>query len=88
MKLETIEEKHDITAEIRDLQKELREAILLQKQRAGDAVDEVWDKVDEYAEDAKEAGRAVVESVREGGEDLTKGTRAVGRVAGGGWWPW
>ena len=33
-------------------------------------------------------GRAVAESVREGGEEVGKTAEAVGKVAGRGWWPW
>lgn len=51
-------------------------------------VDELKDKVIEYTEDTKEAGRAVAESVREGKEEVGKTAGAVGQVAGGGWWPW
>jgi hypothetical protein len=58
-----------------------------QKAKAGDVVDEVMGKVGEYAEETKEAGRAVAESVREGKEDLGKSVEAVGKVAKGGWWP-
>ena len=71
-----------------DLQHQLRDALARQKAKAGDVVDEVVGKVGEYAEDTKEAGRAVVESVREGGEEVGKTAGAVGRVAKGGWWPW
>jgi hypothetical protein len=88
LKLEIIEEKHGKLVEIGDLQEQLRDAVAKQKARAGDVVDEVVGKVGEYAEDTKEAGRAVVESVREGKEEVVKTTEAVGKVAGGGWWPW
>jgi hypothetical protein len=73
--------------EMSELQEQLRVALERQKQKAGDVVDEVVGKVGEYAEETKEAGRAVVESVREGGEEVGKATGAVSRVARGGWWP-
>jgi hypothetical protein len=55
----------------------LRDALAKQKARAG-----------EVLEETKEAGRAVAESVRERTEEVGKATEAVGKVAGGGWWPW
>jgi galactokinase/mevalonate kinase-like predicted kinase len=88
LKLETVEEKHTKLTEISELQEQLRVALERQKQKAGEVVDEVVGKVGEYAEETKEAGRAVVESVREGKEEVVKTTGAVGKVAGGGWWPW
>lgn len=51
-------------------------------------VDEVVGKVGEYAEETKEAGMVIAESVREGKEEVGKSVEAVGKVAGGGWWPW
>jgi predicted nucleic acid-binding Zn-ribbon protein len=83
-----MEEKHTKTLEVADLQDQLREALARQKARAGDVVDEVMHKVDEFTEETKEAGRAVAESVREGREEVGKATETVGKVAGGGWWPW
>ncbi|OAL06747.1 hypothetical protein IQ06DRAFT_237078 [Phaeosphaeriaceae sp. SRC1lsM3a] len=77
LKLEVIEEKHDKSTEVADLQEQLREALARQKAKAGDVVEET-----------KEAGRAVAESVKEGGEEVVKATGAVGKVAKGGWWPW
>jgi ElaB/YqjD/DUF883 family membrane-anchored ribosome-binding protein len=88
LKLEIIEDTHTKSREVSDLQDQLREALAKQKAKAGDVVDEVLGKVEEYAEDTKEAGRAVAESVREGKEEVVKTTGAVGKVAGGGWWPW
>ncbi|KAH7072868.1 hypothetical protein BKA63DRAFT_567453 [Paraphoma chrysanthemicola] len=88
MKLESIEEKHDKSTEISDLQEQLRIVVANQRAKAGDVVDEVKDKIEEYTEEAKEAGRAVVESVREGKEEAGKAAGTVGKVAGGGWWPW
>lgn len=35
-----------------------------------------------------EAVDAVVAEVKEGADEVGKGTKAVGKVAGGGWWPW
>lgn len=88
LKLETIEDKQIQSGQISDLQDQLRRAVAQQKRKAGDVVDEVKGKVGEYTEDAKEAGRAMAESVKEGKEDLEKATGAVGKVAKGGWWPW
>ncbi|KAF2832255.1 hypothetical protein CC86DRAFT_313162 [Ophiobolus disseminans] len=88
LKLETIEETHFKSTEISDLQAQLREVIEKQKAKAGDVVDEVKDKIIEYTQETKEAGRAVVESVREGKEEVEKTADAVGKVASGGWWPW
>ncbi|KAH8726352.1 hypothetical protein GQ44DRAFT_726320 [Phaeosphaeriaceae sp. PMI808] len=88
LKLETIEEKYDKSTEISDLQKQLRDAVAKQKHRAGDMVDQAVGKVGQVTEDTKEAGRAVVESVRDGKEEVVKATGAVGKVSKGGWWPW
>jgi len=53
---------------------------------------EKWGQAAELIEKEKEelgqAVDAVVEEVREGADEVGKGTRAVGKVAGGGWWPW
>jgi hypothetical protein len=48
-----VEEKHVKAIEVADLQEQLREALARQKARAGDVVDEVMDKVGEYAEETK-----------------------------------
>jgi len=88
LKLETIDEQHAKAVELSDLQAQLRDAIEKHKGKASDVVDELRARVDEYAEETREAGRAVVESVREGGEEVGKTAGAVGKVAGGGWWPW
>ncbi|KAH7391961.1 hypothetical protein BKA66DRAFT_439739 [Pyrenochaeta sp. MPI-SDFR-AT-0127] len=81
MKLETIEEQHDKNTEIKDLQQELREAILEQRQvaqkKASQAVDAMGEAKDK-----------VLEIAREGADDAVKASGAVGKVAKGGWWPW
>lgn len=59
------------------MQEQLREALARQKAKAEGVVEET-----------REAGRAVAESVKEGGEEVVKATGAVGKVAKGGWWPW
>lgn len=51
-------------------------------------MDELKEIVVDYTEETKEAGRAIVESVKEGSEEVGKAGTAVGKVAGGGWWPW
>ncbi|CAN9181528.1 unnamed protein product [Alternaria alternata] len=87
-KLEAIEETHDTKAEIRDLQEELRQAI--EKQRL--IAQEKWGQATEAFEKEKEefgqAVDAVTEEFKEGVDEVGKGTRAVSRVARGGWWPW
>lgn len=87
-KLEAIEETHDTKAEIRDLQEELRQAI--EKQRL--IAQEKWGQAAEAFEKEKEefgqAVDAVTEEFKEGVDEVGKGTRAVSRVARGGWWPW
>ncbi|CAN9259295.1 unnamed protein product [Alternaria alternata] len=75
-------------AEIRDLQEELRQAI--EKQRL--IAQEKWGQATEAFEKEKEefgqAVDAVTEEFKEGVDEVGKGTRAVSRVARGGWWPW
>ncbi|RAR01214.1 hypothetical protein DDE82_006673 [Stemphylium lycopersici] len=87
-KLETIEETHAARSEVAELQQELRQA--LEKQRL--LAQEKWGQAAELIEKEKEelgqAVDAVVDEVREGADEVGKGTRAVGKVAGGGWWPW
>ena len=53
---------------------------------------EKWGQATEAVQREKqelgEAVEAVVEEVREGADEVSKGTKAVGKVASGGWWPW
>ncbi|EUC33215.1 hypothetical protein COCVIDRAFT_38608 [Bipolaris victoriae FI3] len=87
-KLETVEERHETRLEIAELQQELKQALEKQSQ----AAQEKWDRAAEVLQREKhelgEAVDAVVEEVREGADEVGRGTRAVGKVAGGGWWPW
>ncbi|EUC40901.1 hypothetical protein COCMIDRAFT_107600 [Bipolaris oryzae ATCC 44560] len=87
-KLETIEERHETRLEIAELQQELKQALEKQSQE----VQEKWDRAAEMLQREKhelgEAVDAVVEEVKEGADEVGRGTRAVGKVAGGGWWPW
>lgn len=88
MKLEAIEEKHDKKIEIRDLQRELGDALRQQKLSAQQTIDGAVEAVGE-AKDRVVAGVGeAVNNVREGAEEATKATDAVGKVAKGGWWPW
>ncbi|KAI4642250.1 hypothetical protein J4E93_007394 [Alternaria ventricosa] len=87
-KLETIEETHDTKAEIRDLQEELRQAIEKQRWMAQQKWGQATEAMEREREEFGQAVDAVVEEVREGADEVGKGTRAVGRVARGGWWPW
>ncbi|KAJ4370498.1 hypothetical protein N0V83_005019 [Neocucurbitaria cava] len=80
-KLETIEEQHDKNTEIKDLQQELRDAVLQQTQNAQDKVSQAVDAMGE-------AKDRIVEGVKDGADEAARATGAVGRVAKGGWWPW
>lgn len=81
LKLETIEEQHEKRTEIKGLQRELKAAIVQQKQVAEEKVLEAVDAVGEVKD-------RVVDSVKEGANEAAKATGTVGKIAQGGWWPW
>jgi hypothetical protein len=87
-KLEAIEETHDTKAEIRDLQEELRQAIEKQRYMAQQKWGEATEALEREKAEFGQAVDAVTEEFKEGVDEVGKGTRAVGRVARGGWWPW
>ncbi len=81
LKLETVEQVHEKSSEIADLQQELKEAVYQQKQRAGHTVNRAVGTVGE-------AKDKIVDGAIEAKEEAAKATGAVGKVAKGGWWPW
>lgn len=81
MKLETVEEAHDKKVEIGDLQRQLREAVIQQK-------DAAKDKIGQAVDEAREVKDIAVESVKDGVDEAKKTASVGGKVAGGGWWPW
>ncbi|OAL53170.1 hypothetical protein IQ07DRAFT_585113 [Pyrenochaeta sp. DS3sAY3a] len=81
LKLETIEEQYEKRTEIKDLQQELKDVIVQQKQVAGEMVLQAVDAVGEVKD-------KVAEGVKEGANEAAKATGTVGKVAQGGWWPW
>ncbi|KAF2133929.1 hypothetical protein P153DRAFT_362961 [Dothidotthia symphoricarpi CBS 119687] len=87
MKLEAIEEKHELRMEIRDLQRELGDALRQQKLAAQETIDGAVEAVGEVRDRVVAGVGEVADSVKEGAEEATKATDAVRRVAKGGWWP-
>jgi predicted Holliday junction resolvase-like endonuclease len=87
-KLETVEERHDTRSEIAELQEELRQALEKQRHMAQQKWGQAAEAMQREKNELGEAVDAVVEEVREGADEVGKGTRVVGKVASGGWWPW
>jgi N-acetylmuramic acid 6-phosphate (MurNAc-6-P) etherase len=46
------------------------------------------DAIERERQELGQAVDVVVEEVKEGADEVSKATGAVGRVARGGWWPW
>lgn len=76
-----MEEQHEKRNEIKDLQQELKDAIIKQKQATEERVLQAVDAVGEVKD-------RVVEGLKEGADEATKATRTVGKVTNSGWWPW
>jgi hypothetical protein len=70
------------------LQEELRQAIEKQRYMAQQKWGQATEAIEREKEEFSQAVDAVVEEVKEGADEVGKGTRAVGKVARGGWWPW